>query len=97
MPAKETPGLIRYRTEKAQTRNRLNLLGLLYASSKAASVPNIDLSRERMLKMKMRKSTGKDGKLVNLSLSTNHPVHPCAPAKSSAHSYTQNCVRIRAQ
>ena len=31
---------------------------------------------------------------VNLTLSTNHPVHPCAPAKSSAHAYTQNCARI---
>ena len=34
---------------------------------------------------------------VNLTLSTNHPVHPCAPAKSSAHEYTQNCARIHRQ
>ena len=34
---------------------------------------------------------------VNLTLSANHPMHPCAPAKSSAHAYTQNCARIRAQ
>ena len=31
---------------------------------------------------------------VNLTLSANHPVHPCAPAKYSAHAYTQNCARI---
>ena len=34
---------------------------------------------------------------VNLTLSANHPVHPCTPAKSSAHAYTQNCARICAQ
>ena len=37
------------------------------------------------------------GRIVNLTLSANHPVHPCAPTKSSAHAYTQNCARIRAQ
>ena len=31
---------------------------------------------------------------VNLTLSANHHVHPCAPAKSGAHAYTQNCARI---
>ena len=31
---------------------------------------------------------------VNLTLSANHPVHPCPPAKSSAHAYTQNCTTI---
>ena len=31
---------------------------------------------------------------VNLTLSTNHPVYPCAPAKGSAHAYTQKCARI---
>ena len=31
---------------------------------------------------------------VNLTLSANHPVHPCAPAKVSAHAYTQKCARI---
>ena len=25
---------------------------------------------------------------VNLTLSANHPVHPCAPAKGRAHAYT---------
>ena len=34
---------------------------------------------------------------VNLTLSANHPVHSCAPSKSSAHAYTQNYARIRAQ
>ena len=32
--------------------------------------------------------------LVDLNLSANHPVHPCAPAKGSAHAYTQNCASI---
>ena len=32
--------------------------------------------------------------LVNLTLSANHPAHPCTPAKGSAHAYTQNCVRM---
>ena len=31
---------------------------------------------------------------VSLTLSSNHPVHPCAPAKGSAHVYTQNYARI---
>ena len=31
---------------------------------------------------------------VNLTLSENHHVHPCVPAKSSVHAYTQNCARI---
>ena len=26
---------------------------------------------------------------VNLTLSANHPVHPCGPAKGSAHAYTK--------
>ena len=30
------------------------------------------------------------GPCVNLTLSANHPVHPCGPAKSSTHAYTQN-------
>ena len=32
--------------------------------------------------------------IVNLTLSANHPVHPCLPNKCSAHAYTQNCARI---
>ena len=31
---------------------------------------------------------------VNLTLSENHPTHPCAPAKGSAHAYTQNSARM---
>ena len=31
---------------------------------------------------------------VNLTLSANNSLHPCAPAKVSAHAYTQNCARI---
>ena len=31
---------------------------------------------------------------VNLTLSSNHPVYPCAPAKGRAHAYTQNCALI---
>ena len=34
---------------------------------------------------------------VNLTLPANYPVHPRTPTKSSAHAYTQNCARIRAQ
>ena len=34
---------------------------------------------------------------VNLTLFANYPVHPRAPTKISAHAYTQNCARIRAQ
>ena len=31
---------------------------------------------------------------VNLTLFANHPMHPCAPDKGSAHAYKQNCKRI---
>ena len=34
---------------------------------------------------------------VNLTLSTNHPMHPNAPAKISAHAYTQIFALIRTQ
>ena len=33
--------------------------------------------------------------IVNLTLPANHPVHPCTPAKSSAHAYTQNCAHTQ--
>ena len=33
-------------------------------------------------------------KAVNLTLSANHPAHPCTPAKGSAHAHTQNCARM---
>ena len=32
--------------------------------------------------------------IFNLTLSANHPVHPFAPDKGSAHAYTQKCNRI---
>ena len=47
----------------------------------------------RIKKDKIRKSVPG----VNLTLPANYPVHPRAPTKSSAHAYTQNCPRIRAQ
>ena len=31
---------------------------------------------------------------VNLTLSANHPVHPCVPDQGSTHAYTQKCARI---
>ena len=31
---------------------------------------------------------------VNLTSSANHPMHPYAPAKGSAHAHTQNCMHI---
>ena len=60
MPAKEPPGTIRYRTEISNARKRLIILGLMAASDKHAGVPNIDLSGERILNMKLIKSRGKD-------------------------------------
>ena len=33
-------------------------------------------------------------KIFNLTLSANHPVHPCAPSKGRAHACTKNCARI---
>ena len=52
---------------------RLILLGLMYASTKAAGFTNIDLSGERMMKKNLRKYRGNDGmleiyKLSNLEL-----------------------------
>ena len=39
---------------------------------------------------RLNKKTG----TVNLTLSTNHPTHPCAPTKGSAHAHTHNCARM---
>ena len=69
MPSNDLPYIIISRTSKAHTRERLLLLGLMNASSKSASVPNIDLIGERMLKIKLRKSRFKDGKLKICKLS----------------------------
>ena len=49
MLAKEPPDPIIYKTKKAHARNQLLLLGLMDASSKDSSVPNIDLSGDRVL------------------------------------------------
>ena len=69
LPAKETSDTIRSRTTKYHARKRLLLLVLISSSSKSASVPNIYLSVERMLKMKLKKSRDKDGKLKICKLS----------------------------
>ena len=69
IPYKETPDPIRSSTKRAHSRKRLLVLGLMAASSKYLSVPIIDLSLERMLKMNLSKSRGKDGKLKILKLS----------------------------
>ena len=34
---------------------------------------------------------------VNLTLSANHPVHPCAPTKGITHAYTKNWARIHGE
>ena len=44
MPDKDPPDTIRYRTANDIARKRLLLLSLMAASTKSASVPNIDLS-----------------------------------------------------
>ena len=58
-----------YRTAKSHGRQRLIPLGLMAASTKADGIPNIDLSGERMLKMKLIKSRGKDCMLKIFKLS----------------------------
>ena len=67
--ANEPPDTIRYRNVNAHSRKRLLILGMMAASSKAASVPNIDLRGERMLKTKLRKAIRKYGKLKICKLS----------------------------
>ena len=69
MPAKNPPDPIIYRTAKAHATKRLLLLGLMSASSKSASVTNIELSVERILKINLRKDRGKDVKLKICKLS----------------------------
>ena len=59
IPAKEPPDPIIYRTSKDDASKTLLLLSLMDASSKAASFPNIDLSGERIMNTKLRKSRGK--------------------------------------
>ena len=67
--SKDLTNPIRSKTEKDHARKRLLILGLMDASFEDVSVPNIDLSGERMLKMKLRKSRGKYGKLKICKLS----------------------------
>ena len=54
MPDKYPPDTIIYSTSRDHARNILLLLGLMAASSKNASVLNIYLSGENMLKMKLK-------------------------------------------
>ena len=61
MHAKDPTDPIIYRTAKAHSRKRLLILGLMGASTKSISVPNIDLSGDTILKKKLRKFRGKDG------------------------------------
>ena len=69
MHSKDLTNPIRSKTEKYHARKILLILGLMDASSEDVSVPNIDLSVERMLKMNLRKSRGKYGKLKICKLS----------------------------
>ena len=68
-PSKEPPDTIIYRTSHSHTMNRLLLLDLMSASNKDDGISNIYLSRERILKTKLSKSRGKDGKLKIYKLS----------------------------
>ena len=69
VPSKYPSDPIISRTAKDNSRKRILLLGLMDAYTKYAGVPNIDLSVERMLKMKMNKDRGNDGiiKICKLS------------------------------
>ena len=69
MPDKEPPDPIISSTAKSYARKRILVLGLIAASSKTISVPNINLSGKRMLNMNMRKSRGNYGKLKSSKLS----------------------------
>ena len=63
MPVNDPPYPIICRTTKYHSRKRPLLLGMMTASTKAASFPNIDSIVDSILNMKLRKSRGKDGKL----------------------------------
>ena len=60
---------IRYCTAKDLARDRLILLILITANTKASGVPNIYLSWKRVLKMNLMKSRGKDDMLNICKLS----------------------------
>ena len=63
IPPKDTPDPIGSSTAKDYARKRKFLLGMMSASSKAVSFPDIDLSGEKMPKIKLSKSRGVVGKL----------------------------------
>ena len=63
IPANEPSDTIRYMTKNSHARKVILLLGLMGASVKDAGVPNLDLSRYRMMKTKLRKSRDKDDML----------------------------------
>ena len=69
MPEKYPPDPTISRTAKDHASNRLLLLGIIYAYSMDASVLNIELSVERMLKMKLRKARGTYGEMNICKLS----------------------------
>ena len=69
MPVKDPTDPIRSSTVEARENKILLLLGMIAASYKSVSVPNIDLSVEIMLKMNLRKARGKYGKLKIFKLS----------------------------
>ena len=75
IPEKEPPDTIRSRYSKDNARKILLLLGIMDASSKDSVVPNIDPSGESMLKMNMRESRGKYGKLKICTFS-DFELHP---------------------
>ena len=69
MRAKDPPDTIKYSSTNNCVRKRLILVCLMAVSTKYSGVLNIDLSVERMLKMKMNKDRGNDGiiKICKLS------------------------------
>ena len=69
MPAKYPHNPIIYRTSKDQEMNRLLIVGMMATPSKDSIVTNIQLSGERIIKTKLRKSSGKNGKLKICKLS----------------------------
>ena len=70
IPEKDPPDPIRYSTSRYHSRNILLLLVLMAASTKAAVFPIIDLSGEKMLNTKLRKTRGKDDMLRICNLSS---------------------------
>ena len=69
MPSMYPIDPIRSRTERDHPRNRILLLGLIDESTKSVGVPNIDLIWDRILKMELRKASGKDENMKICKLS----------------------------